>query len=160
MVGLDHFLARGRAHVLGTRLDEVEDVAHLSELVEERPRHLQVEELRHARREFVQALDAEGGGHARGGAEGIDENGDAKALDVLEEEGDIVAGRTLGDPVGDLGDLQIARDGSGHASELPPLVQMRDELAEVGERHGPRGQTATCQTCAHYILIARLEDAL
>ena len=90
---LHDLLARRRAHPLGARLGEVEEVAEPAQLVEERARHAEVEELGHAGGEIVEPLDAEGRRHARGRAEGVDEDGHREALDVLEEEGDVVLAR-------------------------------------------------------------------
>ena len=125
--------------MLGTGLGQVEEIAHLAKLVEEGAGHLEVEELRHAPREIVEALDPEGGRHAPGGAEGVDQDGHAEAADALEEEGDIAIGRPLRDAIGDLGDLQIARHGGGDPHDLPVLVQVGDELAKIGEGHGALG---------------------
>ena len=83
----------------------------------------------------VEALHPEGRCHAPGGAEGIDEHGHAEALDVLEEESLIAVGGALGDAVRDLGDLEIARDGGAHPLELPVLLEVGDEGAEVVEGH-------------------------
>ena len=46
-----------------------------------------------------------------------------------------VVGGPLRHAVGDLGDLEVARDGRGHAAELAALLEVRDELAEIGEGH-------------------------
>ena len=77
----------------------------------------------------------EGGGHPVLGAEGIHEHRHVEALDALEQQRHVAVGRALRDAVGDLGDLQIARDGRRHPLEPPVLLEMVDELAEVGEAH-------------------------
>ena len=43
----------------------------------------------------------------------------------------------LGHAVGDLADLEIAGDGRGDAAQLAVLLQAREEVAQVGERHRP-----------------------
>ncbi len=135
LIRLHDFLAGGAAHALGPGLGDVEEVAQLSQLVEEGPGHAQIEQLGHARREIGQVLDAQRRGHPLGRAEGIDEHGHVEPLDLLEEEGLIALAPPLGDAVRDLRDLQIARDAGPHAPELSVLLEMGDELAEVVEGH-------------------------
>ena len=135
-LGLDHLLAGRRAHALGAGPDHVEERAQLAQLVEYRPGHAQVDQLRHPRRELVELAHSQRGGHAIGRAEGVDEHGHLGALHVLEEQGQVSAARALGHAVGDLGDLQIARDRRAHAPERALLLQVGDELAKVRERHG------------------------
>ena len=135
-VRLDHFLAGGGAHALGAGLGDVEQVAELSELVEERARHPEVEELRHPCGQLVEPLDAKRRRHALGRAEGVDEHRRREPLHVLEEQRQVLLGGSLRDAVGDLGDLEVARDRCRHAAKLTALVEVRDELPEVGEGHG------------------------
>jgi hypothetical protein len=78
---------------------------------------------------------AEGGRHAVFRAEGVHEHGHVEALDALEQQRHVTVGGALRDAVGDLGDLQIARDGRFYPLEPPVLLKMVDELAEVGEAH-------------------------
>jgi hypothetical protein len=136
VIGLGHLLARRRAHALGAGLHHVEEGAELAQLVEDRAGHAQVDQLGHARGELVEMAHAERGGHAIGRAEGVDEHRHLGALHVLEEQRQVAAARALGHAVGDLGDLQIARDRRAHALEGALFLEVGDELAEVGERHG------------------------
>ncbi len=143
LIHLDDFLAGSGAHALGSGLGDVEEVAQLSQLVEEGPGHAQIEQLGHARREIAQVLDAQRRGHPLGRAEGIDEHGHVEALDLLKEEGLIALAAPLGDAVRDLRDLQIARDARPHPPELSVLLEVGDELAEIVEGHAAtRGSRA------------------
>jgi len=45
--------------------------------------------------------------------------------------------RALGDAVGDLGDLEIARNGRSDAAQLTARFEVSDQVAEVGEAHTP-----------------------
>ena len=143
-VGLDDLLARRRAHALGAGLGDVEEIAELLELLDDRARHPHVEELRDARRQVVQVLDAERRRHALRRAEGVDEHGRVEPLDVLEQERLVQLRRALRDAVGDLGDLEVAGDAGAHPLELSRLVEVCDELAEVVEGHAlTRGSRAS-----------------
>ncbi len=135
IIRLHHVLAGRGAHPLGTRLGDVEKIAELLELVEEGAGHAQIEKLGHAGGEIVEALHPEGRRHARGRAEGIDQHRHIEALDIFEEERLIAVGRAFADAVRDLGDLEIARDGGADAPELPVLLEVTDEGAEILEGH-------------------------
>jgi len=134
-VRLDHFLAGGGAHALGAGLGDVEQVAELAELVEERAGHPEIEELRHPCGQLVEPLDAKRRRHALGRAEGVDEHRRRKPLHVFEEQGHVLLGGPLRDAIGDLGDLEVARDRCRHAAKLTALVEVCDELPEIGEGH-------------------------
>src|SRR5207253_529929 len=56
------------------------------------------------------------------------------ALNALEEERHVPLARPLRDAIGDLRDLEVARDGDGHPAEAPGLLEAGDELPEVAER--------------------------
>ena len=75
-----------------------------------RARHPQVEELRDARGELVEVLDAERRRHALGRAEGVDEHRHVEALDFSNRRAWLLLGRALRDAVRDLGDLEVAGD--------------------------------------------------
>ena len=79
--------------------------------------------LRDPLAQLVETLDAERAGHALRRAEGVDEHRHLEAVDLLEEEGDVLGGRALRDAVDDLADLEIARDTHGDALELPSLLE-------------------------------------
>jgi hypothetical protein len=145
LLGLHHFLARRGPHALGAGLGQVEEIAELAQLVERGAGHAQVEQLGDPGRDVVEAIDAERGGHALARAERIDEQRHVEALHVLEEQGHVASARALGDTVGDLGDLQIARDRRAHPLEPALLLEVGDELAEIGEGQRPptRGSTAS-----------------
>ena len=133
-LGLDHLLARGVGHAPGPRLHEVEERAELPEPLGERAGQLHVEELGDALAELVQGPDAERQRQPVGRAEGVDEYRHVGALDALEEERQVPVGRALRDAIGDLGDLEVARDRDGHAAETPGLLEAGDELPEIAER--------------------------
>src|SRR5262249_11134742 len=151
-----HLLAGRRAHPPRARLGEIEEIAQAAELVHEAARHPQIEELRDPIGQIVEALDPEPRGHALAGAEGVDQDRRGETLDVLEEERGVAPGRPLADTVDDLRDLEVARYGSAHSAELTVLFQVGDELAKIGERHGPLALTRWRSTarkaraaCAH-----------
>jgi hypothetical protein len=135
VIGFHHFLTRRRADVLGPGLRDVEERAELLELVEEGAGHLEIEELRDAHAEVVDAFDAQCGRHPLGRAERIDQDRNAEPTDVLEEQGDVLITGRLRDAVRDLGDLQVSRHRDAHAPELSVLLQIGDELTEIGEGH-------------------------
>jgi hypothetical protein len=129
--------------VLGAGLGHVEEVAELLELVDDRARHLHVEELGDAHRQVVQVLDAERCRHPLGRAEGVDEHRGVEALHALEQQGLVSLRRAFRDAIGDLGDLQVAGDAGAHALEVTGLLEVSDELAKVVEGHvTTRGSTA------------------
>ena len=84
--------------------------------------------------ELVQGPDAERQRQPVGRAEGVDEHRHVGALDALEEERHVPLARPLRDAIGDLRDLEVARDGDGHPAEAPGLLEAGDELPEVAER--------------------------
>ena len=65
-------------------------------------------------------------------SEHVDEQWNAGALRVLEEQSRSAGAR---DALGDLGDFQQRVHFGGHALELPFFFQARDELAQVPIRH-------------------------
>ena len=79
--------------------------------------------------EVVELLDAEGHAHALLGPELVDQERDARALRVLEQERRPAG---LDDAVDDLGDLEVGVDLGRDADELALLLEERDPLAEVG----------------------------
>ena len=105
------------------------------QVFDDRCRHPHVEELGDTRRQLLQVLDPERGRHPLGRAEGVDEHRRVEALHALEQQGLVSLRRALRDAVGDLGDLQVAGDAGAHALEVPDLLQVSDELAEVLEGH-------------------------
>jgi hypothetical protein len=77
----------------------------------------------------------EGQFHPTGTAQGVDEEGNAGAPDVLKEERGPLG---LDGPEGDLGDLEAGVDGRGDAAELAVGFQTANERGEVvegGESH-------------------------
>ena len=142
--GLDHFLAGRRGDALGPGLHQIEQRVELAETLGEGAGQLQVEELRHALAELVQMAHAERGAHAVLRAERVDEHRHVEALDTLEQQRHVALGGALRHAVRDLGDLQVARDGRRHPPEPPVLLEVVDELAEVGEAHS-RLKTETSQ---------------
>jgi hypothetical protein len=149
MIGLDDLLARGRPHALGPGLGEVEEIAELPQLVERGAGHPQIEQLGDPAGDVVETIDAERGGHALARAERVDEDGRVEALHVLEEQGHVASAPALRHAVGDLGDLQVTRDRRAHPLEPALLLEVGDELAEIGEGHdrpSTRGSTASRAT--------------
>ena len=136
-VRFDDLLTGRRAHALGPRLDEVEHVGDPLQLVEERARDAHVEQFRHTRRQLVQSFDAERRRHALRGAERIDEDRGGEALHVLEEERHVLAGGALRDAIGDLGDLEIARDRRGHSTSWPRLSRSAMSSRRSAKATGP-----------------------
>jgi hypothetical protein len=107
--------------------------------------HAQVEQLRHALRELVEALDAERPRHAVRRAERVHQHGHVVAVDALEEQRHVAIGRALRHAVDDLGDLEVARDRDRDAAQAVSLLQQRHELREArggGERIAQAGAHA------------------
>ena len=88
--------------------------------------------LADALRQVVEVVYAQGERHAPAGAEQVDGDGHGRPLDVLEQERGAAG---LHRAVGDLGDLQVAADRDGDAAQLALVLEGRDELAQVFERH-------------------------
>ncbi len=133
-----HDLLAGRgAHTAGRGLRNLEQRAQFLQLVEKGAGHLQIEQLRDARAEVVEPLDAQRRRHAVRAAEGVDEHRHLEALHVLEEERDVGLAPGLRHAVDDLGDLEVARDGRSHAAQVAATLEVRDELAQVAEGHRP-----------------------
>jgi hypothetical protein len=93
------------------RLHEVEERAELREPLGERTRELEVEELRDALAQLVEVAQAEGGAHPVLRAERVHEHGHVEVLDALEQQGHVLLGRAFRHAVGNLGNLEVARDG-------------------------------------------------
>src|SRR3989441_12164053 len=74
-------------------------------------------------RSLVQMADAERYRQPVGRAEGVDEHRHVEALDALEEERHVPLAWALRDAIGDLRDLEVARDGDGHPAEAPGLLE-------------------------------------
>jgi len=135
-IRLDHLLTRPVADAPGARLHEIDERAELPQPLGERAGQRQVEELGDALAQLVQLADAERQGHPVRRPERVDEHRHVEALDALEEERHVLRGRALRDAVGDLGDLEVARDRHGHAAQAPRLLEASDERLEVaGHAH-------------------------
>src|SRR5262249_270906 len=109
--------------------------------VEEGAGHAQVDELGHARTQIVEALHAEGGGHPRRGAKGVDEDGRVETFHLLEEEGAVGLGGSLVDPGRGVRRLERTGEAGWRAGELTVLLEVGDEGAEVVEGHRPTRDT-------------------
>ena len=79
--------------------------------------------------------DAERGGYAVLRAERVHEHRHVEAVDALEQQRHVAVGRAFRDAIGDLGDFEIARDGRRDPPQPSVLLEVVDELAEVGEAH-------------------------
>ncbi len=133
--GLDHLLAGRRGHAPRPGLHEIDERVELAETLGESAGQLQIQELRDSLAELVEVAHAECRGDAVLRAERVHEHGHVEALDALEQEGHVAVGSAFRDAVGDLGDLEIARDRRRHPPQPSVLLEMVDELAEVGEAH-------------------------
>ena len=119
---------RVRARV-GDRLERLQ-AAHLRRQAFGR---LHLEHVGELLGDVVEPLDAEGEAHPPLGPELVDQQRDAAALRLLEEQ------RRAAGPDGavdDLGDLEVRVDLGGDADELALALEERDPLAQVaGESH-------------------------
>ena len=130
IVHLYDFLARRFLDVLG----EVHRLAHLRDerdeihLVRERDLR-QTHEIAQIIGDLVKTLNAQSDAHAFHAAESVHEHGHVVALDVLEEQRDVLLALHLGNTVGDLGDFEFGVNLRLDAAQKPARFQFLDKLA-------------------------------
>ena len=110
---LDHRDHRDDAHLV--LQGDVRQLHHLAQLV----------------RDIVELLNAEGHGHALIAAEGIHEDRHLGALDVLEEQCDILLALHLGHAVRDLCDLELRVYLCLDALQEALALEVLDEFAQI-----------------------------
>jgi hypothetical protein len=128
---------RPRAHRARTRVGDRLQLLQPAHLLDEPLRRLHLEQVAEPGGDVVEPLDAERHRHAPLGAELVDQQRMARALDVLEQQ---CGAARLHDAVVDLRDLEVGVDLGVDADELALALEQRDPLAEVGGR-GHRGQS-------------------
>ncbi len=136
---LHHLLAGALADGFGEDPREIGQLGQHPDLVEERAGAFGFQERVQAPGHGVQGLGAQGQAHPPLRTERVDQDGDALAVHVLEEEGRPAG---LHDPVRDFGDLQFGADRGLDPDQFAGLLQAADEVAQIGKGHGrsPRGE--------------------
>ena len=130
VVHLHDLLARRLLDILG----EIHCLAHLRDerdeihLVRERDLR-QAHEITQIVGNLIEALDAQSDAHALHAAESVHEHRHVVALDILEEQSDVLLALHLGNAVGDLRDLQLGIDLRLDAAQKPARLQLFHELA-------------------------------
>ena len=132
------FFARPGRHRAREKLAGFRQQRKHLQLVEKSLRRLHIHEHADASGDLVERIDAESKLHARFGAELIDQNlRTGMALEVLEEQSRAALGAfgiaTLGDAVGDFGNLKNGIGFGLDALQLAGAIERGDPLAEVVE---------------------------
>ena len=105
---------------------------------------VQLEHVRDASPRPRRAVDAEREAHAPLGAELVDQQRDARAAHVAEQQRRPAG---LHRAVGDLGDLEVRVDLGVDLGELAARAQQLDPLAQVVADHRGRSTWVTCPVC-------------
>ena len=135
---------------LGTEPSQLGELGELLHLVDQRGGHLRLDQFGDARGQLLKIRNAERHAHPRVATEGVDRDGNVRALDVFKEEGMsatpamdrvgrggwiVARGGHFAHAVRDGGDFQNGVNRSTDALELPLLVEVIMKASKIGKRH-------------------------